>query len=109
MVNNSYGARLSMLIGGKGLTQREFARIVGMSESSLSRCIKYNKIPKMKTLMNMTKVLNISLEELLYGIKSEDKINQELESINKFLETNASYITPEKKKQLMDTLNKEGD
>lgn len=109
MVNNNFGVRLSMMIGGKGFTQRQFSRIVGMSESSLSNCINNNKIPKMKTLLNMAEVLEVSLDELLYGIKEEDKINQELDSINRFLEINAPYITMDKKKLLLETLNKKGD
>lgn len=104
-----FGYRLLVLIGERDFTQREFAKKIEISESSLSIYIKTNRIPKMKTLLKMAKVLNVTLDELLYGNNLEKKIDEEISNIGMYLETNIDHISTERKQQLIQILNKKGE
>lgn len=67
------------------MSQREFAPMVGMTAVSLSRFINGGRLPRVPYLMNIAKVLNITLDELL----QDETINEEIYAAAQKYETTA--------------------
>ena len=49
----------------EGITQRDLADEMGVSEAAVSRYVKGERIPDLKSLINMSFVLGMSLDELM--------------------------------------------
>lgn len=69
------GRNIQRALHDKGISQREFAKMVGITEVSLSRYINSTRIPKATTLVRMADALGVTAEQLLaeedYGSKFE--------------------------------------
>ena len=48
------------------MTQKELARECGVSESVISGCIKKQRMPSLKTIINMSYVLGITTDDLIF-------------------------------------------
>ncbi len=59
------GEKLKELIDELGVTQKTFAKTVGVSESTLSGYIHTTREPDMSTLAQISKTLNVSADFLL--------------------------------------------
>ena len=62
--------KIFTLIEEKGMTQKEFSKLTGIAESTISDWKKKNNNPTAEKLLVISRVLGVSLEELLSG--SED-------------------------------------
>ena len=65
------GTRISDLLKQQGLSQRELAGKVGVTEVSMSRYIKGERTPKGPTIANIAKVLHTTSDFLL-GLETEE-------------------------------------
>lgn len=72
MTNNNLGERISDLLQKHSLTQRELAEKVGVTEVSMSRYIKGDRIPKGPIIANIATVLHTSSDYLLGQEATED-------------------------------------
>ena len=63
--------RLREIRKARGLSQEEVARLLGVSQSLISAYEKEERMPPVKKLVKLAKILNVSVEELL------DKNSQE--------------------------------
>jgi len=88
----SLAHRIKLLINSKGITQSEFARVIGMTRGSVNQWLSGKLVPGHKPLMKIFEIYpDISADWLLLG-KGEMLIeNKSSDSDNTFL-----------KKQLMD-------
>lgn len=59
-----FGVRLKMLLQERGLSQKAFARMMGVCTASMCKWIKGSQYPHFKQLIKMADVLDISLDEL---------------------------------------------
>lgn len=62
-----FGARLAQLLRKSGFTQKEFARMCGITESAMCRYLKDEREPKIDILANMATALNTTVEYLVSG------------------------------------------
>ncbi len=74
----SLGQRIMHYIRMAGITQRELAIKVNVTEVSISRYVKDERVPKKEILERIADALDISLEELIGGLDT----NMEEESVN---------------------------
>lgn len=68
MNDEKFGERLRELLMEKGISQREFAEEVGVTEVAMSRYAN-GKIPKTAELLNMARALGVTEKYLLYGVE----------------------------------------
>ena len=66
----TFGERVANLLQEQNITQREFADKCNITEVSMSRYIRGNRIPKAPLIATMAKHLGVSADYLL-GIKDE--------------------------------------
>ncbi|WP_226038336.1 helix-turn-helix domain-containing protein [Aquibacillus saliphilus] len=64
MGTNDWGRRIKAYRKLKGYTQVQFARKLGISVSVIGEVERGNRIPSSSLLLQITDLLNISLEEL---------------------------------------------
>lgn len=59
------GARILTLLKKKGMTQRELANEIGVTETSISRYISGQRVPKSNIVVYMADVLNTTTDYIL--------------------------------------------
>lgn len=69
---NTMGERISELLKQHGLSQRELAATVGVTEVSMSRYIRGDRIPRGPILANIAAALHTTPEYLLDQESAED-------------------------------------
>ena len=83
MKTNSIGEFIQQLRKDKGMTQKELAEIIGMSDKTISKWESGNSLPDTSVLVSLCKALDISVNELLscekippedYSKKAEENI-----------------------------------
>lgn len=52
------------LLEKKGITQKELANLIGVTETAMSRYVNGNRIPKATTCIKIAKALDCTVEEL---------------------------------------------
>lgn len=60
-----FGDNLRDLMAGSGMTQKDLARELDISESAVSQYVNGRQFPGVKTLVNMAYVLECSMDDLL--------------------------------------------
>ena len=65
MTNNILGSRISELLQKNGLTQRELAKQVVVSEVSISRYVNGERTPKGPNVVNIANTLHTTVEYLM--------------------------------------------
>lgn len=102
--NAVLGARISDLLDQQGLSQRELADKVGVTEVSMSRYIKGERTPKAPIIANIAKVLHTTSDYLL-GHEVEDA-DPEIEyyRTQRAIARNASKWSKKQKADLVNAL-----
>lgn len=62
-----FPARLQRALKAAGLTQKELADKMGITEASMSRYANANRVPKATTIISMAAALKVTTDFLLYG------------------------------------------
>lgn len=65
------GTNLSFWLEVRGISQRELAERIGVTEVSISRYVTGQRTPSGLTLCKISKVLGCTMEDLLKGVYSE--------------------------------------
>ena len=73
------GGFLKELRKEKGITQEQFAEIIGVSSRSLSRWETGSNMPDLDVLILIADYYEVELREILDGERKSEKMNQELE------------------------------
>lgn len=63
------GARIRAIRLASGMTLKEFGQLFGANESIVSRWEKGSSIPKIERLKKIAEFANISVQDLLHGVK----------------------------------------
>jgi transcriptional regulator with XRE-family HTH domain len=94
-----FGSRLDEIRNDKGLTQQNLADLVGIKQPTISSYINDGRIPEAPILFKLSKVLDISMEDLLVGKQkiSDDSPVQKLRRIDDFLAIADERYLPAKK------------
>lgn len=102
--NTVLGKRISDLLDQQGLSQRELADRVGVTEVSMSRYIKGERTPKGPTIANIAKVLHTTSDYLL-GHEVEDADPEtEYYRTQRAIARNAKKWTKKQKADLVNAL-----
>ena len=60
-----FSERLSRLISESGMTQDEFAKAAHITKGAVSRYVNGKSIPSARAIINMARVLRVSIERLI--------------------------------------------
>lgn len=99
-----FGERVQLLLEEIGYTQREFATMIGVSETALSRYLKDEREPKMEVIANIATALNTTTDYLLTG--KDDK--QSFEETYRLVARGTSTMTDDEKTELIKVLLNNG-
>ena len=96
------GERIASLLKNEGLSQKELAQLVGITEPALSRYIKGERQPKMEVIANLATALNTTSDYLISGNEEEISFNQ----LSRLIARGSKTLTPDEKMKLMRLLTK---
>lgn len=95
----SIGGKIIQLMKQEGMTQKELAEKINVTEASMSRYLKDKRLPRIDVLANIAKVFNVSIEFL----QGEDEVNEVCE-IKRLVARNATNMSQEEKMELIKIL-----
>lgn len=98
---NDLGKRITDLLNEKGMTQKDFANYVGITEASLSRYISGEREPKGEVIANMATALHTTSDYLL-GVEQDKEIS--VPRITRLLARNASRLSQEERNKIIKIL-----
>lgn len=97
--------RLSNLLNESGISQRELAREINIDEAALSKYVSGVRKPRMDILVNIARVLAVSVEYLATG---SDR-NEDFNAVKNLVCRNISTMSDSQKLELVEIiLKKEG-
>ncbi len=99
-MSKQFGERLSAILHEKNITQKELAARINTTEATLSRYISGEREPKACVLAEIATALDLSSDYLL-GI---EKYKFDFKKAQKVLTENASVITKQEKRALINAL-----
>lgn len=108
MLNNTLGDKIAELLQKNGMTQRELASQVGVTEVSMSRYISNERTPKSTVVANIATALHTTSDYLL-GTEKVDAFDTEYYKIHRLIARNASMMSIEQKKELVNALFESND
>lgn len=94
------GLRISNALKKQGMTQKELAERIGITEAVISRYISGDREPKPDTLANIATALHTTSDFLL-GIECEEFDHPR---IRRLIARNASAMTEQEKRELINAL-----
>ena len=103
MNKNNLGGRIANLLKKSGLTQRELANKVGVTEVSMSRYVSGGRIPKGPIIANIANALHTTSDYLL-GTGEKSDFDSEYYQIHRLIARNAQYMTKKQKTELVNAL-----
>ena len=99
-MSKEMGARISEILEKRNMSQRKLAERIHITEQQLSRYISGNREPKPETVANMATALQTTSDYLLGLEDGEFNLNQ----VRRLIARNASEMTDDEKRELMDAL-----
>ncbi len=99
-MSKDMGIRITEMLDKRSMTQRKLAERIQISEQQLSRYISGDREPRPETIANMATALQTTSDYLLGLEDGEFNFNK----VRRLIARNASKMTDEKKRELMDAL-----
>lgn len=104
-MNGTLGGRIAELLTQLNITQRELAEKVDVTEVSMSRYIKGDRVPKGPVIANIATALHTTTDYLLNGNSSESgDFESEYYMIHRLIAKNVSKMTSKQKRELINAL-----
>lgn len=103
IMTNILGKRILELSKIQGISQRELATLIGVTETTISRYIKGTREPKIEILSNLAKVLDTTVDYLIGDSIGSDQYG-EYPQIKKLIARNSKNLTMAEKRKLIDVL-----
>ncbi len=104
-MNGTLGGRIAELLTQLNMTQRELAEKVAVTEVSMSRYIKGDRVPKGPVIANIATALHTTTDYLLNGNSSESgDFESEYYMIHRLIAKNVSKMTSKQKRELINAL-----
>ena len=94
----SWKEKVFDLMEKKNLTQKELAKLSGITESSISRYLRNDQRPRLDIVVNIAKALNV---ETTYLLDEEDKSATAYNAISTAVARYGNELTPEEKNRLI--------
>lgn len=102
-MNKTLGERISELILQNGMTQRELASKVHVTDVSMSRYVKGERIPKGPIIANIAKALNTTSDYLL-GQETNEDAELEYYKVQRLIARNCKDWSQKQKNDLISAL-----
>lgn len=99
-MKNNLGQRILESLQKRGVTQKELASRIGITESTMSRYISGDRSPSPETLANIATALHTTSDYLL-GIENDEF---HFPKVQRLIARNASKMTPLEKKKIIEAL-----
>lgn len=93
MNQKKIGSFLKELRNEKGITQEQFAEILGVSGRSVSRWETGSNMPDISLLVEIADYFDVSIPEIINGERKSEKMNEEVKEV---AEAMSDYATTEK-------------
>lgn len=103
MKQNILGERISDLCQMHGLSQRELAGKIGVTEVSISRYVKGKRMPNGSVLAKIATALYTTVEDLM-GIEAKSDSESEYHHALHIVMRNAEHWTPKQKAALVNAV-----
>jgi transcriptional regulator with XRE-family HTH domain len=103
-MSNDLGKRISDLLKQNGLSQKELAEKIGVTNASMSRYINGERIPKGPVVASIAGVLHVEAEYLLGMATSEEDPELEFYKTQRAIARNAKNWTPKQKADLVNAI-----
>ena len=84
------GGFIKELRKAKGITQEQFAEILGVSGRTVSRWETGNNMPDISLLVEIAEFLEVSIPEIINGERKREKMNEEVKEVAETLSDYAS-------------------
>ena len=94
------GSRITETLQKRGMTQKELASRIGVTEAVISRYVSGDREPKPEVLANIATALHTTSDFLL-GIECEEFDHRR---VKRLIARNASSMTDQEKKELINAL-----
>ena len=95
------GERIGRLMRERGLSQKELAEVVGVTEASMSRYLKNDREPKIEVVARLAKALHTTTDYLIMGESCEN----EFEEVLKVVSQNAKGLSDSERLTLIQLLS----
>lgn len=95
--------RLQELMALHHISQRQLATLVDVTEASMSRYVKGERMPRMNTVANIATALHTTSDYLL-GRDEDHDAKFDFTAVRRIIARNASNMTAEQKTELINTL-----
>ena len=102
-MNSKLSERITELLKDSGLSQKELALKIGVTEAAISRYMSGEREPKLDVISNMATVLHTTTDYLL-GRDDTDCIETEFGKVRMFVARNSSSMTKQQIKELINAL-----
>lgn len=99
-MSKELGARISELLQKQGVSQKELAKRIGVTEAAMSRYISGTREPKPDVIANIATALHTTSDYLL-GIENTAFNYRQ---VRRMIARNAASMTEQEKKALIDAL-----
>ncbi|MCM1523223.1 MAG: helix-turn-helix domain-containing protein [Ruminococcus sp.] len=103
MEYKTFAERLAKLLNEQGVSQKQLAEKIGVTQASMSRYMNTDRIPKSEILANIATVLHTTSDYLL-GTEEEGNIDSDYPKIVRLIARNTSNMTKEQKRSIINTL-----
>lgn len=97
-----FGERISALLKEKRISQKDFAMMIGVTESALSRYISNEREPKLEILANIATALDVTVDYLTTGVKDKT----DFDAIYKLVARSSYSLTETQKVQIIEAVMK---
>ena len=104
-MENGFVERIKRLIEKSGLTQRDLAQDIGVTESAISKYLSGERIPNGDVLLNLATALNTTSDYLL-GLTDVDNGDLNFSELKGILARNSKDLTAEEKNKLIEIIVK---
>ena len=103
----SIGKRILNLAMENDISQRELAFLINVNEATISRIINQDRTPSLETCIDIAKVFNVTLDELVGNATKKEKkgVTPDYASIKLALSQSVSKFTIEQKAELLTMLS----
>ena len=102
-MSKTFGERILELLHKKGMTQKELAIIIGVTEATMSRYVKDSRVPRGEIVANIATALQTTSDYLLDKEESAD-LKNDYPQIQRLIARNVSGMSKEDKMSIMSIL-----
>lgn len=103
MERSIFSERLASILKQQGITQKELARMIGVTEATMSRYIHGERIPRSEIIANIATALHTTSDYLL-GTEDKGTLDLDYPKIIRLIARNSSTMSNSQKKAIIQAL-----